>query len=174
MEASNQDAADLKSKDAFDFRLLSESLLSADSSEEDEVYTDSLTSHTTASDSTIGNLTSSLGPILSRVEEPKIDSKTESQFSSSMPYLEDSTPLIDDNSTPSVINTSDSHDSVFVSDSSHDVSSPISSPVTSIPRRSTRSTKGKPPERYGKVYTFDILVDMDSYFQCPCIYCTGK
>ena len=132
---------------------------------------DSPTSHTTASDSTIGNLTSPLGPISSRVEEPKIDSKTESQFSSSMPYLEESTPLIDDNSTPSVINTSDSHDSVFVSDSSPDISSPISSPVAPIPRRSTR---GKPPERYGKVYTFDTLVDMGSYFQCPCDYCTGK
>ena len=91
-----------------------------------------------------------------------------------MPFLEDSTPLIDDNGTPSVINTSDGHDSVFVSDSSHDVSSPISSPVAPIPRRSTRSTRGKPPERYGKVYTFDTLVDMGSYFQCPCNYCTGK
>ena len=129
------------------------------------------TSHSTASDSTIGNLTSLLGPISSRVKEPNIDSKTESQFSSSMPYLEDSTLLIDDNSTPSVINASDSHDSVFVSDSSPDVSSPISSPVTLIPRRSTR---GKPPERYRKVYTFDTLVDMGSYFQCPCDYCTGK
>ena len=175
MEASSQDAsADLKSKDSSDFRLLPESLLSEDSSEEDEVYTDSFPSHITASDSTIGNLTSSLGPISSRVEELKIDSKTESQFSSSMPYLKDSTPLIDDNSTPSPINTSDSHDSVFGLDSSHDVSSPISSPVAPILRRSTRSTRGKPPERYGKVYTFDTLVDMGSYFQCPCNYCTGK
>ena len=92
-----------------------------------------------------------------------------------MPYLEESTPLIDDNSTPSVINTSDNaDDSVFVSDSSPDISSPISSPLTPIPRRSTRSTRGKPPERYGKVYTFDTLVDMGSYFQCPCDYCTGK
>ena len=119
----------MKSKDSSDFRLLPKCLFSEDSSEEDEVYTDSLTSHTTASDSSIGNLTSSLGPISSRVEEPIIDSKTESQFSSNMPYLEDSTPLIDDNSTPSVINTSDSHasadDSVFVSDSSHDISSYI-------------------------------------------------
>ena len=58
MEASRQDAsADLKSKDSSDFRLLPESLLTVDSSD-DEVYTDSLTSHTTASDSTIGNLTS--------------------------------------------------------------------------------------------------------------------
>ena len=91
-----------------------------------------------------------------------------------MPYLEESTPLIDDNSTHSVINTSDNHDSVSVSDSSPDISSPISSPGAPIPRRSTRSTRGKPPERYGKVYTFDTLVDMGSDFQCPCDYCTGK
>ena len=59
IEASRQDAsADLKSKDSSEFRLLPESLLSVDSSDDDEVYTDSLTSHTTASDSTIGNLTS--------------------------------------------------------------------------------------------------------------------
>ena len=102
------------------------------------------------------------------MEEPKIDTKTES---SSMPYLEESTPLKGDNSAPSIINTSDSHDSVFVSDSSPDISSPTSTPVAHIPRRSTR---GKPPERYGKVYTFDTLVDMGSYFQCPCDYCTGK
>ena len=45
-----------------------------------------------------------------------------------MPYLEDSTPL--------VVSSSDSHasadDSVFVSDSSNNVSSPISSPVAPI------------------------------------------
>ena len=133
MEASRQDAsADLKSKDSSDFRLLPESLLTIDISD-DEVYTDSLTSHTTASDSTIENLISPLGPISSRVEEPKIDSKTESQFSSSMPYLEESTPVIDDNSTPVAINVSDSHDSAFVSDSSPDISSFISSPNTPIP-----------------------------------------
>ena len=95
IEAPSQDAsADLKSRDSSDFRLLPDRVLSEDNSEEDEVYTDSLTSHTTASDSTIGNITSSLGPISSRVEEPNIVSKTESQFSSSMPYLEESTPLI--------------------------------------------------------------------------------
>ena len=57
------------------------------------------------------------------VEEPNIVSRTESQFSSSMPYLEDSTPL---NVSPN-----DSHfstdDSVFASDSSNNVSNPISS-----------------------------------------------
>ena len=87
-----------------------------------------------------------------------------------MPYLEDSTPL--------VVSSSDSHasadDSVFVSDSSNNVSSPISSPVALIPRRSTRSTRGKPQPGMGKVYTFDTLVDMVSYFQCPCNYCTDK
>ena len=144
-------------------------------SSDDEVYTDSLTSHTTASDSTIGNLTSPLGPISSRVEDPKVDSKTESQFSSSMPYLEESTPLIDNIDTPSIINVNDSHDIVFGSDPSPDISSSVSSSDTPmpIPQRSTRSTKGNTPERYGKVYTFDILVGMGSYFQCPYDYCTG-
>ena len=178
-EASGKDASvDLKSKDSSASRLLPESLLTIDSSD-DEVYTDSLTSHTTASDSTIENLTSPLSPISSGVEGPKADSKTESQFSSSMPYLEESTPLtplIDINGTPSSIDVSDSHDNVFISDPSSDISSSISSPDTPmpIPQKSTRSTKGKPPERYGKVYTFDTLVDMHSYFQCPCDYCTGK
>ena len=56
-EASGKDASvDLKSKDSPVSRLLPESLPTIDSSD-DEVYTDSLTSHTTASDSTIGNLT---------------------------------------------------------------------------------------------------------------------
>ena len=130
MEVSMQDAsADLKSKASPDFRVLPDSLLTTDNSD-NEIYTDCLTSHTTASDSTIGNLTSSLGPNSSRVEDPKVDSKTESQFSSSMPYLEESTPLID---TPSIINVSDSHDSVFVSDPSPDISSSVSSPDTPMP-----------------------------------------
>ena len=138
MEASGQDVSvDMKSKDSSAFRLLPESLLTIESSD-DEVYTDSLTSHTTASDSTIGNLTSPLGPISSRVEGPKVDSKTESQFSSSMPYLEESTPLtpiIDINDNPSAIDVSDSHDSVFVSDPSPDISNSVSSPDTPMPIR---------------------------------------
>ena len=94
MEASGQDAsAGLKSRGSSDFRLLSDRLHSEDSSEEEELYTDSLTSHTTTSDTTIGNLSSPLGPISSRVEEPNTISKTESQFSSNMPYLEDGIPL---------------------------------------------------------------------------------
>ena len=63
MVASDQDAsADLKSKGSSDFRQLSDMLHSEESGEEEELYTASLTSHTTASDSTIGNLSSPLGP----------------------------------------------------------------------------------------------------------------
>ena len=93
MEASDQNAsADLKSKGSSDLRQLSDMLNGEDSSEEEELYTDSLTSHTTASDITRGNLSSPLGPISSRVEDPNAISKTESHFSSNMPYLEDSIP----------------------------------------------------------------------------------
>ena len=180
-EASRQDASDDLSKDSSTSRLLPESLFALDSSD-DEVYTDSLTSHTTASDSKIGNLTSSLEPPLSRVEVPKLISKTESQFSSSMPYLEDSTPI-----TPSIPSTNDDtpsaiavrdrpNDSVFALDPSPETSSAVSTPETPvpIPRRSTRSTKGKPPERYANIYTFDTIVDMGSHFLCPCDYCQGR
>ena len=51
-KATGKDAfADLKSKDPTDFRQLSDRL-DADESSAEELYTDSLTSHTTASDST--------------------------------------------------------------------------------------------------------------------------
>ena len=64
MEASEQDAS-------FDLKLkLPESLLTTDSSDE-EVYTESLTSHTTASDSTIGNLTSPWVPFYPGLKAPK-------------------------------------------------------------------------------------------------------
>ena len=181
MKASKQDASDDLSKDSSTSRLVPESLFTLDSSV-DEVYTDSLTSHTTASDSTIGNLTSSLEPSLSRVEAPEVISKTESQFSSSMPYLEDSTPITPsipstNGNSPSVITVSDRpDDSVSESDPSSETSYSASSPETPapIPRRSTRSTKGKPPERYGSIYTFDTIVDMGSHYQCPCDYCQGR
>ena len=180
-EASRQDASVDLSKDFSTSRLLPESLLTLESSD-DEVYTDYLTSHTTASDSTIGNLTSPLGPLSTRVKGLKADSKTGGQFSSSMPYLEDSTPVTPsisstNNDTPSAITVSDMpDDSVFASDPSPETSSSVSTPETPvpIPRRSTRSTKGKPPERYGNIYTFDTIVDMGSHFQCPCDYCQDR
>ena len=135
-EASKQDASDDLSKDSSSSKFVPESLFTLDSSD-DEVYTDSLTSHTTASDLTINNLTSSLEPSLPLV--PKAISKTESQFSSSMPNLEDSTPITpslpsrysDRPSTTIVSNRPD--DSVFVSDPSSETSYEASSPEPPCP-----------------------------------------
>ena len=142
MEASGQDAsADLKSRSSSDFRLLPDRLQCEDSSEEEELYTDSLTSHTTASDTTIGNLSSSLGPISSRVEEPNTICKTESQFSSNMPYLEDSTPSVVSSSD----NPASTDDSVFVTDSSNNASSSISSPATPISQKKNQKYQRETP-----------------------------
>ena len=113
-EASRQDASGETSKETSSSKLMPERFLTLDSSD-DEVYTDSLTSHTTATDSIPTNLTSFLDPSL----HPKSISKTESQFCSSMPYLEHSTPTahtipsIDSikTSSPSASNRPD--DSVF-------------------------------------------------------------
>ena len=79
------------------------------------------------------------------MEEPSTVSQTESQFSSSIPYLEESTQS-DNTGTSS--NTS-TEDSVFTSHSNDTlIESQITSPTPPIPRRSTRSTKGQLPERY--------------------------
>ena len=87
-------------------------MLDGKSSEEEELYTDSLGSHTTVSDATtIGNLPSPLGPTSSRVEDPRTVSQTESQFSSNMPYLEEITPA----ENTSTSNHTSTEDSVFVS-----------------------------------------------------------
>ena len=173
-EGSRQDTSDDLSKDTSTSRLMPESLFTLDSSD-DEACTDSLTSHTAASDSTIGNLTFSLEP-------SKVISKTESQFSSSMPYLEDSTPITPsipstNGDSPSAIIVSDRpDDSVFASDPSSETSYSVSSPETPapIPRRNIRSNKGKTPERYGNNYTFDTIGDMGSHYQCPYDYCQGR
>ena len=115
MKASDQEAsADLKLKSSSDFRQLSDMLHDEESSEE-ELYTDSLTSHTTTSDTTIGNLSSPLDPTSFRVKDPSAISKTESQFSSNMPYLEDSTP----SGTSTSNNHASTEDSVFVSESNN-------------------------------------------------------
>ena len=120
MKASDKDAyADLKSMGSSDFRQLSDMLKGEESSEEEKLYTDSLTSHTTASDTTTGNLSSPLGPISYRVEDPGAISKTESQCSSNMPYLEDSTP----SETSTSSNSVSTDDSVFVSESNNTTSS---------------------------------------------------
>ena len=176
-EASKQDASDESSRKHSTSKLVPESLFTLDSSD-DEVYTDSLTSHTTASDSTTNNLTSLLEPSLL----PKAISKTESQFSSSMLYLEGntsttpSTPSIDSVKPSSTTASNKPDDSVFVSDPNSETQHEASSPELPmpIPRRSTRSTKGKPPERYGNIYAFDTIVDMGSHFTCLCDYCQGR
>ena len=168
-EASKQDASSELSKKTSSSKLMPESFLTLDSSD-DEVYTDSLTSHTTASDSTTNNLTSFLDPSLL----PKAISKTESQFSSSMPYLESSTPTAHtipsiDSDKPSSPTASDMpDDSVLTSDPSAETLYGTSLPESPrpMPRRSTRSTKGKPPKRYG-----NIIVVMGSHYACPYDYC---
>ena len=171
-EATKQDASGELSKESSSSKLMPESLFTLDSSD-DEMYTDSLTSHTTASDSTANHLTSSSSL------PPKAISKTESQFSSSMPYLEDSTPIkpslpsINSDRPSTTTASARPDDSVFVSDPNsetlYEASSP--EPPMPIPSRSTRSTKGKPPERYGNTYAFDTIVDMGFHYICPCDYC---
>ena len=119
---------------------------------EAEMYTDSLTSHTTASDSTPDDLltfTASAVEDISNIPP----SLTESQFSTVMPYLEESTQLdqIDD--------------SVFTNQSSQQPSDsvtcdtlPTGPPEPPAPKRSARSTKGAPPVHFGKVYTYSTIV----------------
>ena len=116
-------------------------MLDGESSEEEELYIDSLTSHTTASDSTIiGNLSSPLGPTSSRVEEPSTVGQTESQFISNMPYLEETTR----SENTSTSNHTSTEDGVFVNQSNDTTPSQTTSPAPPIPRRSTRGTKENP------------------------------
>ena len=128
-----------------------------DSIEEGEITynTGSLTSHTTASSSTSADM---LSAEASNRTPHKSDSITESQFSSVIPYTEDTGQTSDSvfvvetstdphvsqhiSHTPSQINTSNASSSVEAT--------PTQTPA---PRRSTRSTKGIPPVRYGNVIT---------------------
>ena len=162
VNASVKDAsADLKSKVLSDFRQLSD-LLGGESSKEEELYMDSLTSNIIASDSTtIGNFSCSPDPTPSRVEDPSTVSQTESQFGSNMPYLEETTP----SENTSTSNDASTEDSAFVRQSNDTTPSQTTSPAPPIPRRSTRSTKGKPPERYGQVYTIGTVISPNP--ECP-------
>ena len=124
-----------------------EALSGDEDSGEEEIYTDSLTSHTTASNSTPADL---LTYTASAVEDINYipPSVTESQFSTVVPYLEESTW------------PHQTQDSVFIEQSSqqlidsvtHDTL-PISPPEPPAQRRSTSCTKGAPPEHFGKIYT---------------------
>ena len=119
---------------------------------EEEMYTDSLTSHTTASDSTSADLLTSTASAVEDISSIP-PSVTESQFSSIMPYLEESTQ------------PDQTYDSVFTEQSSQQLSYstpqdtlPTCLPELPAPRRSARSTKGAPPVHFGKVYTYSTIV----------------
>ena len=62
-------------------------------------------------------------------------------------------------------NHTSTEDSVFASQSNDTTPSQTASPAPPISRRSARSTKGKPPERYGQVYTFGTLISPSP--ECP-------
>ena len=149
-----------------------------DSNGEEEITynTGSLTSHTTASSSTSADM---LSAEASNRTPRKSDSITESQFSSVMPYTEDTGQTSDSvfietstdphvsqhiSQTPSQNNTSNASSSVE--------STPIQTPA---PRRSARSTKGAPPVCYGKVITHCTRVtnmtDIPAYRQTLFVSC---
>ena len=109
-------------------------------SSEDEVYTDSFTSHTTASGSTTADpLTSNASALEDNSPvQPLNVSPTESQFTPDMPYLEGSTQS--DQTTNSVFIQQPSS-----LDSSSSQNSITTSPLPPAPRGSARSTKGVPP-----------------------------
>ena len=117
---------------------------------EDELYTDSFTSHTTASGSTTADpLTSNASALEDNSSvQPLNVSPTESQFTPGMPYLESTQSDQTTNSVliqqPCSLDPSSSQDS-------------ITSPVPPAPRRHARSTKGAPPVQSGKVYTHSTI-----------------
>ena len=108
-------------------------------SSEDELSTDSFTSHTTASGSTTADpLTSNASALEDNSSvQPLNVSPTESRFTSEMPYLES-------------IQSDQTTESVFIQqpsslDPSSCQDSVTTSPVPPTPRRSARSTMGAPP-----------------------------
>ena len=104
-----------------------------DSSEE-EMYTDSLTSHTIAS-STIADILTSTASTVEDISKLKSPSVTESQFSPDMPYVEESTQP---DLTQDIVFTQQPSDSF-----TQDTPTP-GPPEPPAPRRSARSTKGAP------------------------------
>ena len=122
-----------------------------DSSEE-EMYTDSLTSQTTASGSTTADFLTSTASAVENISNIP-PSLIESQFSTIMPYLQES------------MQPDQTHDSVFTHQPNqqprdsvtHDTLT-TSPPEPPAPRRSARSTKGAPAVHFGKVYTYSTTV----------------
>ena len=115
-------------------------------SSEENAY-DSLSSHTTASSSTSAELQST------ETKSPVPDSITESQFSTVMPYQEDtgqtSTEVFTETSNTKPHTSQHSSKSLDTSETTQvsQVNKTPSPPP--IPRRSTRSTRGAPPVCFG-------------------------
>ena len=117
---------------------------------------DSMTSHTTASDSISADLltstTSAVKDIGSRPPSVK-----ESQFRSILPYLEESSQP-GQTQDDSVFTE---HSSQHLSDFSPHVTLPSSPPESPAPRRSARNTKGAPPVQFGKcVHTAQLYLKL--------------
>ena len=179
--ASGKDAsADLQSGSSVS-RLLSKqkshSLIAAPSSPEpmsgdedsieEETYTDSLTSHTTASGSTTADLLTSTASAVEDISNLKPPSVTGSQCSPDIPYLEESTQP---DLTQDSVFTQQSSDSVTQDNSTPGPPEPLS------PWRSARSTKGAPPVHLGKctpiVPLFQMWLNHPKFRQTlyvPCI-----
>ena len=114
---------------------------------------DSLTSHTTVSSSTSADFQSS------ETNSPVSDSITESQFSTVMPYQEDSgqtfTEVFTETSNTEPHTSQQLFKSLDISETTKVNETPPPSP---IPRRSTRSTRGAPPVHFGRVITHSTRV----------------
>ena len=118
--------------------------LDGDSNEENAY--DSLSSHTTVSSSTSAEFQST------EANSPISDSITESQFSTVMPYQEDSgqtsTEVFTETSNTEPHTSQQLAKSLDISETSKANETPLPSP---IPRRSTRSTRGAASVHFGRV-----------------------
>ena len=119
-------------------------------SSEENAY-DSLSSHTTASSSTSAELQST------ETNSPIPDSITESQFSTVMPYQEDSgqtsTEVFTETSDAKPHTNQQSSKSFDISETTQVSPNNQTPPPSPVPRRSTRSTRGAPPVHFGRVIT---------------------
>ena len=119
-------------------------------SNEENAY-DSLSSHTTASSST------STGFQSTETNSPVPDSITESQFSTVMPYQEDSgqtsTDVFTETSDTKPHSGQQQSNSLNILETSQASQVNETPPPSPVPRRSTRSTRGAPPVCFGRVIT---------------------
>ena len=133
-------------------------MLDNESSDENDVSTDSVTLHTTASDSSEIKSSflsdESLKPNEAQdltqdisIPQPATENITESQFSSSMPYLEGLDQTDDVTKDSAVI----SDENKLQKGEDEEIEDPPG------PRRHTKSSRSHHPEIYGKDYAFNAL-----------------